>query len=106
MVFKANMMLRPSALFNLRFRKALNGTDVRAIRDATAHGRFKIHMLGNDWMIEFDNDEEGYSFCKRFSQKEFTKFFDMHTLLYKLQLHLLVILELLPILATHFHKQS
>jgi hypothetical protein len=80
-------------------------TDVRAIRDATAHGRFKIHSLQNDWVIEFNNDNEGYCFHKRFTRKEFTKFFDLHTRLYKVQLHLLVILELLPILATHFHKQ-
>lgn len=81
-------------------------TDVRAIRDAIAHGWFKINLLENDWAIEFDNDEEGYSFHKRFSRKEFTRFFDLHTLLYKLQLHLLTILESLPILTTHFHKQS
>lgn len=80
-------------------------TDVRAIRDATAHGWFKILSLENDWAIEFDNDKEGYSFHKRFSRKEFTKFFDLYTLLYKLQLHLLVIIELLPILATHLRKQ-
>lgn len=81
-------------------------TDVRAIRDATAHGQFEIHSSGNDWEVQFDNDEEGYSFHKRFSRKEFTKFFDLHTVLYKFQLHLMIILELLPILATHFHKRS
>lgn len=80
-------------------------TDVRAIRDATAHGRFKIHLLKNDWAIEFNNNEKGYNFHKRFSRKEFTKFFDLHTLLYKLQLHLLVMLELLPVLTTHLRKQ-
>lgn len=81
-------------------------TDVRAIRDATAHGQFKIHSSENDWEVEFDNSEEGYNFHKRFSRKEFTKFFDLHTVLYKFQLHLLIILELLPILATHFYEQS
>lgn len=80
-------------------------TDVRAIRDAIAHAWFEIFMLQNDWAIEFDNDEKGYSFHKRFSRKEFTEFFDLHTLLYKLQLHLLVILELLPILTTHLRKR-
>jgi hypothetical protein len=80
-------------------------TDVRAIRDATAHGHFRIHLLKNDWAIDFDNNKDGYSFQKNFSRNEFTRFFDMHTLLYKLQLHLLVILELLPILATHLHEQ-
>lgn len=80
-------------------------TDVRAIRDAVAHGHFEIRLLRNDWAIEFDNNEGGYSFHKSFSRKEFTKFFDLHTVLYKLQIHLLVILELLPILVTHLYKQ-
>ena len=54
-------------------------TDVRAIRDATAHGQFKIHSSGNDWQVEFNNSEEGYNFHKRFSRKEFIKFFDLHS---------------------------
>lgn len=81
-------------------------TDVRAIRDSTAHGQFEIHSSGDDWEIKFDNNEEGYNFHKRFSKKEFTKFFDLHTMLYKFQLHLLIIIELLPILVTHFYKQT
>lgn len=80
-------------------------TDVRAIRNAAAHGQFKIVTLENEWAIEFDNDEKGYSFHKRFSRKEFMRFFDLHTLLYKLQFHLLIILELLPILTTHLYEQ-
>lgn len=80
-------------------------SDVRAIRDAVAHGHFKIRLVKNGWAIDFDNNEGGYSFHKSFSRKEFTKFFDLHTLLYKLQLHLLIILDLLPILATHLYKQ-
>lgn len=81
-------------------------TDVRAIRDATAHGRFEIKRVRNDWEIEFHNETGGYHFHKRFSRKEFTKFFDLHTMLYKLQLHLVVILELLPILTTHFLRSE
>lgn len=80
-------------------------TDVRAIRDATAHGRFKIYSLESEWGIEFDNKKEGYNFHKHFSREEFIRFFDLHTLLYKLQLNILIILEMLPILATHLHKQ-
>jgi hypothetical protein len=79
-------------------------TDVRAIRDATAHCKFKIEMSATDWNIEFNNNEEGYKFCKRFSSTEFSRFFDKHTLLYKVQLHLLIVLETLPILATHLYK--
>lgn len=81
-------------------------TDVRAIRDATAHRWFKIRLSKNDWAMKFDNDEKGYTFHKQFSRKEFTRFFDLHTLLYKLQLHLLIVLELLPILTTHLRKQA
>ncbi|MFQ6088376.1 MAG: hypothetical protein ACE5K0_05700 [Candidatus Methanofastidiosia archaeon] len=80
-------------------------TDVRAIRDATAHMKFEIHMHKNGWSIEFDNDEKGYNFHKHFSRKEFMKIFDLHTLLFKFQYHLLHILELLPILTTKLQKQ-
>lgn len=81
-------------------------TDIRAIRDATAHGQFRIQLLENDWAIDFNNDGKGYAFHKRFSRKEFMKFFDLHTMLYKFQLHLLIILESLTILATHFHVRT
>jgi hypothetical protein len=82
-------------------------TDVRAIRDATAHGHFQIHVLNdNDWAIEFNNNEEGYNFHKTFSREEFQRFFDQHSLLYKFQFHLWMVLELLPLLATHLHRQT
>ena len=83
-------------------------TDVRAIRNATAHGHFQIHMLNNnDWSIEFnDNEKEGYNFHKTFSREEFQRFFDQHSLLYKFQFHLWMVLELLPLLATHLHEQT
>jgi hypothetical protein len=80
-------------------------TDVRAIRDAIAHGHFRIEMLSGDWVIEFNNNEHSYNFNKHFSREDFFEFFDYHTLLYKLQLALLMVLELLPILVTHLHKQ-
>jgi len=81
-------------------------TDVRAIRNAVAHGHFKVEMMHGDWVIEFnDKDDHSYNFNQRFSREEFLEFFDRHTLLYKLQLALLMVVELLPILVTHFHKQ-
>lgn len=80
-------------------------TDVRAIRDAIAHSHFRIDVVENDWTIEFSNNTHGYNFHKRFSRKEFVRFLDLHTLLYKLQLHLLSVLELLVILVTHLRKQ-
>ena len=81
-------------------------TDVRAIRDAIAHGHFKIEMLERDWSIEFSHNEHGYKFNQSFSHEKFSELFDLHTLLYKLQLHLFIVLELLPIMATHLRKQQ
>ncbi len=76
-------------------------TDVRAIRDSIAH--FRYHIEGNK--IEFNNITHGYNYHKIFSDEEFYHFFDLHTLLYKFQLALLIIIELLPVLATHFYRR-
>jgi hypothetical protein len=76
-------------------------TDVRAIRDAISHFRYSIEKS----KIEFSNNTHGYSYHKTFSDEEFYHFFDLHTLLYKLQLALLTIIELVPVLATHFYKR-
>lgn len=78
--------------------------DGRAIRNAIAHGHFKLLFSKKDWEIEFDNQEHGYSYFRKFSSKEFTKFFDLKTMLFKFQMYLLLIIELLPILSTHFSK--
>lgn len=75
-------------------------TDIRAIRDSISHSHYKINPIGNTFEIAFDNDEKGYSFHEKFSAKEFYHFFDLFTLLYKFQLHLLIIVELLPLLVT------
>jgi hypothetical protein len=80
-------------------------TDVRAVRDSIAHFKYSIHKNGDEFEIEFDNDKRGYHFHEKFSQKDFYKFFDVHTLLYKFQLTLLLIVELLPLLSTHFLKR-
>jgi hypothetical protein len=81
-------------------------TDVRAIRDAISHPNYKIIPIGDSFDIAFDSDEEGYNFHERFSAKEFFHFFDLFTVLYKIQLHLLIIIELLPILATFLLKEK
>ncbi len=79
-------------------------TDVRAIRDSTAHAQFTINILEKGWKISFSNHKGGYSFEKEFNDKEFIKFFDNFTLLYKSQLILLMLFEMLPILSIHFLK--
>ncbi len=77
-------------------------TDVRAIRDAASH--FKYHVINQ--IIEFNNTTHGYNYQKIFSFEEFYNFFDFHTLLYKFQLVLLTIIELMPIMATHFYNRE
>jgi len=83
-------------------------TDVRAIRDATAHSKFNITILQDGWTITFNNHDPkyGYSFDKHFKDIEFIRFFDKFTLLYKSQLILLLIFEMLPILTTHFWSKN
>lgn len=81
-------------------------TDVRALRDATAHAWFDIEDEEDEWIVVFDNLTDGYSFERSFSREEFRRFFDLHTLLYKIQLQLVCVQELLPILADRFHAGS
>lgn len=77
-------------------------TDSRAIRDAISHDHWEIIKdNNNDWSIQFDNTEKGYNFHKTFTRKEFQRFFDSFSMLFKLQLHLMYALELLPLLSTH-----
>ena len=80
-------------------------TDVRAIRNSIAHSMYNVCKVGEDFEISFDNDKGGYHFHEVFSQKDFSKFFDLYTILYKFQLFLLLIIELLPILRSHFLKK-
>jgi len=79
-------------------------SDVKAIRDSIAHGHFLIRKNIDGYEIEFNNDE--YPFHRLFSKREFEKFFDLYTLLYKFQLILLNLIELLPILSTHLCMDS
>lgn len=50
-------------------------TDVRAIRDSTAHAQFSIKTFENDWKISFSNHKGGYTFDREFNAKEFISFF-------------------------------
>ena len=88
--------------YNVRLRKNEWRTDVRAIRDAVAHAHYKITALGDNFKVEFNNDKAGYNFHYVLTRKDLFKFFDLHTLLYKLQFVLLSIFQLLSILITHF----
>jgi hypothetical protein len=94
------------AKYNKRIKQDEWRSDVRAIRDAIAHAHFSISKVGNEDMIEFNNNEEGYRFQERFTITVFHRFFDSHTLLLKFQMLLLIIIELLPILTTHFLKND
>ncbi len=76
-------------------------TDSRALRDAISHDHWEIIKDKSDWSIQFDNTKEGYNFHKTFTRKEFHRFFDDFTMLFKLQIHLMYTLELLPLLSTH-----
>ena len=77
-------------------------TDVRAIRDSIAHSKYQI----KGHTIEFCNTTHGYNFHKIFSAEEFYHFSDLHTSLYKFQLVLLIIIELLPVLASHVYERE
>ena len=77
-------------------------TDVRAIRDAAAHFKFRFEISPNDWSIEFSNHDRGYQFDRKFTRKEMMRFFDTHTLLYKSQLAMLKLSMILHVLVTHF----
>jgi len=91
----------------LKHNKRTNETelrsDVRAYRDSIAHGHFTILKTMDGYEMKFDNEE--YPFKKVISTKEFYKFFDLHTILYKTQFILLMIVELVPILTTYFLKR-
>jgi hypothetical protein len=50
--------------------------DTRAIRDAAAHAKFKIEKDSTgDFIICFNNIDEGYSFQKTFSRKDLLNFY-------------------------------
>ncbi|MCW4023341.1 MAG: hypothetical protein NWF02_09305 [Candidatus Bathyarchaeota archaeon] len=90
--------------YNKRTKRNELRSDVKAIRDSIAHGHFSFRKNTGGYEIEFDNGE--YPFHRLFSKKDFEKFFDSYTLLYKFQLTLLNLIELLPILSTHLCMDS
>lgn len=79
-------------------------TDVRAIRDAVGHAHFRVDADDDPWSVHFENTGHGYDFARSYQRGEFHAFFDSHTILYKIQLQLVTVTELLPILATNLHR--
>lgn len=79
-------------------------SDVRAIRDAVSHKRYRVTSDQNGWTVAFSNTEGGYHFLQTYSRSEFIHFFDHHTLLYKIQLEILIVMELLTIFANYLCK--
>ena len=79
---------------------------LRAMRDSISHSKYKINSIKDNFEIVFDNDEQGYNFHERFTASELFHFFDLHTVLYKIQLYLILISELVPLLTTCFLKKS
>jgi hypothetical protein len=78
-------------------------SDVRVIRNSIAHALFSTRQIGKEYEIEFNNVD--FQYHEVLSIKEIGKFFDLHTMLYKRQLTLFFIIELLPLLSTHFLKK-
>lgn len=87
--------------YNKKLKQKEWRSDVRAIRDAIAHSHYSVVKAKGEDIINFDNVEEGYDFHEQFTVKEFHHLFDVHTVLYKFQIILLYIIELLPVLTTH-----
>lgn len=79
-------------------------SDVRAIRDAVSHKRYNIISDQYDWTVTFSNTNGGYHFTQTYNRNEFIRFFDQHTLLYKIQLWILIVMELLALFSTYLCK--
>ena len=79
-------------------------SDVRAIRDAVSHKRYRVTSDQNGWKVTFSNTEGGYHFLQTYNHSDFIHFFDQHTLLYKIQIEILIVMELLTIFATYLCK--
>lgn len=81
-------------------------SDVKAICDAIVHAHFSVTNNGFEDVVEFSNNERGYHFKENFTLTEFHRFFDLHTSLYRSQLLLLYIFELLPLLTQLVKKTA
>ena len=64
-------------------------TDVRAIRDALSHFKYKIVEKQGIVSINFNNQDKGYDFDKKFTKHEYQIFVQNFNVLYKIQAYLI-----------------
>jgi hypothetical protein len=77
--------------------------DTRAIRDATAHAKFRIENNStDDFIISFNNTDEGYSYQKTFSRKDLLGFYQDYDRMITIHTRLLTIKLLYSLLNMHF----
>ena len=72
-------------------------SDIRAIRDAVSHKKYTLSDGQPGWILTFNNSDHGYNFTKVYKGRDFIHFFDKHTLLFKFQIMLLNVIELLSL---------
>jgi hypothetical protein len=78
-------------------------TDMRAIRDATAHAKFIIENdPSGDFSISFSNTERGYSFHKKYSRRELLYFYQDYDRMTIIYTRLLIIRTLRSFLSSYF----
>jgi hypothetical protein len=78
-------------------------TDMRAIRDATAHARFIIKSdATGDFAVHFSNTKRGYSFDKTFPRKELLYFYQDYDRMTIIYTRLLIIRSLYSYLNLYF----
>jgi hypothetical protein len=83
--------------------RRLFGTDMRAIRDATAHAKFIIENdSSGDFTISFNNTERGYSFHKKYSRRELLYFYQDYDRMTIIYTRLLIIRTLCSFLSLYF----
>jgi hypothetical protein len=79
------------------------GTDMRAIRNSTAHARFIIEKdSSGDFAISFNNTGGGYSFHKTYSRKELLYFYQDYDRMTIIYTRLLIIRTLYSFLNIYF----
>ena len=64
-------------------------TDVRAIRDALSHFKYEIVEKQGIVLINFNNQDKGYDFIKKFTKDEYQLFVQKFVILYKIQIYLI-----------------
>lgn len=77
--------------------------DTRAIRDATAHAKFKIESdPAGDFLIAFNNTDKKYSFQKSFSRRQLLQFYQDYDRMTVTYTRLLTVRSLHSFLSSNF----